>query len=48
MQMLALLADALIEIQEQHLDDDDEVDSFITSCLDPCYWLLELKGLNQL
>lgn len=48
MQMLALLADALIEIQEQHLDDDDEVASFITCCLDPDYWLLELKGLNQL
>jgi hypothetical protein len=48
MQMLALLADAFIEIQEQHLDDDDEVVSLITCCLDPCYWLLELKGLNQL
>ena len=48
MQILALLADALIEIQEQHLDDDDEVVSFITCSLDPGYWLLELKGLNQL
>lgn len=35
MQMLALLADVLVEIQEQDLADEDEVVSFISWCHGP-------------